>query len=82
MMACNQDEIDGCITISACNYNALNDDDGSCVYVRLNMIVMESVHLILIMTVYGPNEVLDVLTVIILNMMYMLQKKMVPVKHS
>ena len=32
---CNQDEIDGCITISACNYNALaTDDDGSCVYAQ------------------------------------------------
>ena len=30
---CNQDEIQGCITISACNYNDLaTDDDGSCFY--------------------------------------------------
>ena len=30
---CNQDEIEGCITISACNYNDLaTDDDGSCFY--------------------------------------------------
>ena len=30
---CNQDEIEGCITISACNYNDLaTNDDGSCFY--------------------------------------------------
>ena len=30
---CNQDEVEGCITISACNYNDLaTEDDGSCVY--------------------------------------------------
>ena len=30
---CNQDEVEGCITISACNYNYLaTEDDGSCVY--------------------------------------------------
>ena len=30
---CNEDEIQGCITISACNYNDLaTDDDGSCFY--------------------------------------------------
>ena len=30
---CNQNEIEGCITMSACNYNDLaTDDDGSCFY--------------------------------------------------
>jgi len=32
---CNQDEIEGCITISACNYNDLaTNDDGSCFYAQ------------------------------------------------
>ena len=30
---CNQDEVEGCISLSACNYNDLaTDDDGSCIY--------------------------------------------------
>ena len=30
---CNQYEIEGCVSISACNYNVLaTDDDGSCIY--------------------------------------------------
>ena len=32
---CNQDEIEGCITISACNYNdSATNDDGSCFYAQ------------------------------------------------